>query len=55
MIISFVSVHRPILPHKKSVALFVFIGTFEVFDYLIYPITTIKPTPTGGIGVARSG
>ena len=30
--------------HKKSVELFVFIGTFEVFDYLYTPITTYKST-----------
>ena len=28
--------------HKKSVVLFAFIGYPEVFDYLIYPITTNK-------------
>lgn len=31
--------------HKKSVALLVFIGTFEVLDYLLSPITTYKSTP----------
>lgn len=31
--------------HKKSVELLVFIGTFEVFDYLYTPITTYKSTP----------
>lgn len=30
--------------HKKSVELLVFIGTFEVFDYLYTPITTYKST-----------
>ena len=30
--------------HKKSVELFVFIGTFEVFDYLYTPITTSEST-----------
>ena len=28
--------------HKKSVALYVFIGFLEVLDYLILPITTSK-------------
>ena len=30
--------------HKKSVEHFVFIGTFEVFDYLYTPITTYEST-----------
>ncbi len=33
---------------KKSVVLLVFIGVYEVFDYLCYPITTYKSTPNSG-------
>ena len=33
---------------KKSVALFRLHWFSEVFDYLIHPITTYKPTPVGG-------
>ena len=32
--------------HKKSVEPFVFIGTFEVLDYLLSPITTYESTQT---------
>lgn len=38
-------INRPLgYAHKKSVTFSVFIGAFEVFDYLILPITTYKFT-----------
>ena len=38
--------------HKKSVEPIAFIGIFEVFDYLTFPITTSKAHAIGGSVVA---
>ncbi len=40
---------------KRAWNFLVFIGFPEVFDYLIYPITTYKSTPKGGNALRESG
>ena len=40
------------IARKKSVEPFAFIGIFEVFDYLTFPITTSKAHAIGGSVVA---